>query len=58
MLNLDVLEHDMPKIIGWPNITGTFSGPTLFLSGANSDYVTSKHRPAIRELFPNARFAK
>lgn len=58
-LNLDVLETEMPKIIGWPDdVTGPFSGPTLFLSGGASDYVQPKHRAHIRELFPTARFAK
>jgi len=58
LLNLDVLESEMPKIIGFPNLTGEFGGPTLFLSGAASDYVTSDHRPQIKSLFPTARFAK
>lgn len=57
-LNLDVLAAEMDKIIGFPDISGTFTGPTLFLSGGNSDYVTSEHRPHIKSLFPAARFAK
>lgn len=58
-LNLDVLEAEMPKIIGWPDgLTGPFDGPTLFLSGGASDYVTPDHRPVIKSLFPKARFAK
>ena len=57
-LNLDVLETFMPKIIGWPKIAGQFDGPTLFLSGAASDYVRPEHRDPIRALFPAARFAK
>lgn len=57
-LNLDVLETFMPKIIGWPEIAGQFDGPTLFLSGAASDYVRPEHRDPIRALFPAARFAK
>ncbi|ANT61835.1 esterase [Salipiger sp. CCB-MM3] len=57
-LNLDVLAAEMPKIIGFPQIDGQFDGPALFLSGANSDYVQAEHRPRIKELFPNAKFAK
>ena len=57
-LNLDVLAKEMPKIMGFPQITGRFDGPTLFLSGANSDYVTRDSRAVIKEMFPNARFAK
>ena len=57
-LNLDVLEAEMDKIIGWPEISASFKGPALFLSGGRSDYVRPEHRPAIRALFEQARFAK
>lgn len=57
-LNLDVLEAEMPKIVGWPGVTGRFDGPTLFLTGGESHYVQPEHRALIRPLFPNARFAK
>ena len=57
-LNLDVLEAEMPKIIGFPEVSGTFEGPTLFLSGADSDYVLPEHRAKTKALFPAARFAK
>ncbi|MCA3459843.1 MAG: alpha/beta fold hydrolase [Rhodobacter sp.] len=57
-INLDVLEAEMPGIIGWPRATGRFDGPTLFLSGSLSDYVLPEYRGAIIALFPRARFAK
>lgn len=57
-LNLDVLEAEMPQIIGWPDIRGQFDGPTLFLTGGDSSYVRPEHRDTIRALFPKARFAK
>ncbi|NKX43404.1 alpha/beta fold hydrolase [Roseicyclus persicicus] len=57
-LNLDTLERDMPLILGWPGVTGQFDGSALFLTGAQSDYVKPEHRPAIKALFPNAKFAK
>lgn len=57
-LNLDVLEAEMPKIVGWPDPAGQFEGPTLFLTGSDSHYVKPEYRPAIRALFPNAHFAK
>jgi esterase len=57
-LNLDVLEAEMPKIVGWPGTQGTFDRPALFLTGAESSYVLPEHRAAIRALFPKARFAK
>lgn len=57
-LNLDVLEHEMDRITGWPGTEGRFTGPTLFLSGALSDYVRPEHRPEIKRLFPNVKMAK
>ncbi|MCK0104527.1 alpha/beta fold hydrolase [Pseudohalocynthiibacter sp. F2068] len=57
-LNLNTLETEMPKIIGFPEITVAFLGVTLFLSGAESDYVRPEYRPQIKALFPNAKFAK
>ncbi|MGB3316248.1 MAG: alpha/beta fold hydrolase [Albidovulum sp.] len=57
-LNLDVLEREMDKIVGWPGTKGHYDGPTLFLTGAASDYVRPEHRAGIKELFPAARMAK
>lgn len=57
-LNLDVLEAEMAKIVGWPQITGRFDGPALFLTGAESHYVRPEYREAIRGYFPHARFAR
>ncbi len=57
-LNLDVLEAEMPAIVGWPDTPGRFDGPALFLSGALSSYVLPDHRPAIKAQFPAARFAR
>ncbi len=57
-LNLDTLERDMDKIMGFPEITSQYDGATLFLSGANSDYVQSGQRDTIKGFFPNAHFAK
>ncbi|PWJ22508.1 alpha/beta fold hydrolase [Jannaschia seohaensis] len=57
-LNLDALADEMDRIIGFPEIEGRFDGPTLFLSGANSDYVRAEHRDRILALFPGAKFAR
>lgn len=57
-LNLDVLNVEMSQIVGWPETFGVFSGPTLFLTGANSHYVLPEYRDKIRGLFPKSRFAK
>jgi pimeloyl-ACP methyl ester carboxylesterase len=57
-LNLDVLEAEMPRIVGWPEIRAQFPGRTLFLSGTESAYVLPAHREAILALFPAARFVR
>ncbi|AVO38745.1 alpha/beta fold hydrolase [Pukyongiella litopenaei] len=58
LLNLDVLEAEMPRIMGFPQITASWDGPALFLSGADSDYIRRDHRPAIKTHFPRAGFAR
>ena len=55
---MDQQDAEMDKIIGFPEVSGTFEGETLFLSGANSPYVQREARPQIKALFPNAKFAK
>ncbi|MCK0142031.1 alpha/beta fold hydrolase [Aliiroseovarius sp. F20344] len=57
-LNLDTLETEMVKIVGFPEISATFDGPTLFLAGADSDYVLPEYRARIKALFPAAKQAK
>lgn len=57
-LNLDLLEREMVGITGWPGTGGTFDGPTLFLTGAESTYVRPEYRDTIKALFPAAKFAK
>ena len=58
-LNFATLRAEMPRIVGWPeDLRGRFDGPTLFLTGADSQYVRPAHRDRIRALFPAARFAK
>ncbi len=57
-INLDVLEAELPKIVGWPGTGGEFAGPALFLTGELSPYVLPEYRPTILALFPKARFAR
>ena len=57
--NLDALAQNMPQIMSFPDLGAAhYTGPALFLTGATSDYVQPEHRPQIRALFPQARFAK
>ena len=57
-LNLDVLANDMPAILGFPEVEERFDGTTLFLAGADSDYVSHDYRSLIKSRFPAARFAR
>lgn len=57
-LNLDLLDAEMDRIIGWPGIQGRYGGAALFLAGGSSDYVRPEHRSLIRALFPSARLAR
>lgn len=57
-INLDVLERDMAKILGWPESTAQFEKPTLFLMGGESHYMKPEYRPLIAALFPKARIAR
>lgn len=54
-LNLAALAAEMPRIMDFPPVGGSFPGPALFLTGATSDYVRPEHWPRIRALFPAAR---
>lgn len=56
-IGLREIAAAMPAIEGWDTPEGkVYTGPTLFIAGAASDYAGPEHRPAIRALFPAARF--
>ncbi|HEX2940425.1 MAG TPA: alpha/beta fold hydrolase [Rhodopila sp.] len=55
-IGLEEIAAAVPDLEGWPDIAGTYDGPALFVTGANSDYVLPEHRPIIRARFPKARF--
>jgi esterase len=56
LLNLDVLDREMPGIVGFPDVQGVFDKPALFLTGGTSRYVQPQHHARIRALFPQAAF--
>ncbi len=57
-LNLDALEDQMPQIMDFPHLSASHDGPTLFVTGANSDYVGPTHKERILGLFPSAEFVE
>lgn len=56
-LNLTALGNNMGHIVGFPDVSGQFQRPALFLRGALSPYVKDGDRPTILGLFPQAEFA-
>lgn len=60
-LNLKVLRDEMEQLVGWPAdavAEQQFTGPALFLAGADSDYVDTQGEAEIARLFPNARIQR
>jgi len=56
-IGLEEIVAGLPVIESWDAPTGArYEGPALFVSGASSDYIRAEYRPAIRALFPAARF--
>jgi len=52
--NLSVLSEKMEEIGENINATATYEGPTLFLKGDKSEYVSQADLPEIKRHFPNA----
>ena len=59
-LNLDAIEEEMPRLVGFPAIQAgqTYAGPALFVAGGRSEYLQPAHEPTIRRLFPRAEIAR
>jgi len=56
-IGLDEIADGIPDLEGWDNpALPPYTGPVLFATGTESDYVLPEHRSAIRALFPRARF--
>jgi esterase len=53
--NLPVLQSHYPEIAAAPSAEDPYQGPTLFIKGANSDYIQAEDQPVIARLFPNAQ---
>ncbi|XP_061755172.1 protein ABHD11 isoform X2 [Nerophis ophidion] len=53
-VNLDAISAHLDDIMSFPNFDCAYSGPTLFLGGASSAYISSDDYPEIQRLFPSA----
>ena len=55
---MPVLDKFYQEMIGTELLHGEFDGPTLFLGGANSNYILPEDEMLIKERFPNAEIKK
>ena len=55
-IGLREIAAALPHVETWANNPGRYAGPTLFVTGARSDYVLASYRPEILRLFPAAQF--
>ena len=55
-IDLEAIAEALPDLTGFPPTApgAVYQGPTLFLRGERSDYLTARHEPRIRALFPRA----
>jgi len=54
-MNFKILEKNYDHIISEVKSSNQFNGNTLFVKGANSDYLHEDELPQIRKLFPKAQ---
>ncbi|KAM9000387.1 protein ABHD11 [Sarcophilus harrisii] len=54
-VNIEALAQQMDKIMDFPLLQKSYSGPTLFLSGANSEFIQPSHHPEMKRLFPHSQ---
>jgi len=53
--NIDNIAKNYPNIMKSYQGSNSYKGPTLFIKGANSDYILPEHRSEILRLFPQSR---
>lgn len=53
--NLNGIEHCYQQIMQAYQGSNSYHGPTLFIKGANSNYILPEHRQAIVRLFPKSK---
>ncbi len=54
-VNVQALRDCYPQLIGANRNDRQFSGPTLFIKGEHSNYVTADYREDVVQRFPNAQ---
>ncbi|QDP97039.1 alpha/beta fold hydrolase [Microlunatus elymi] len=64
-MNLRLLGDQLDRLTDWPdpfpgrgNVLPSYPGPTLWVAGADSDYIKPEYAPAMKGLFPRVRSIK
>ncbi|MCW8092048.1 alpha/beta fold hydrolase [Alteromonas sp. ASW11-130] len=52
--NVHNLREHYDAICDWPESQQTYNGPTLFIKGELSDYLTLEHQSTVLKYFPNS----
>jgi esterase len=53
--NIKALIANYQQLLEAPPSKGPYTGPTLFIKGAESDYLLPEHQSLIQQLFPNSK---
>jgi len=53
-LNLEAINQSMDLLFDGIGSDNSYAGPTLFIRGGKSDYITDADIPLIKDLFPSA----
>ena len=53
--NIKALIANYPQLLEAPPSKGPYTGPTLFIKGAESDYLLPEHQSLIQQLFPQSK---
>ncbi|KOO56782.1 acyl-CoA esterase [Rheinheimera sp. KL1] len=53
--NIKALIANYPQLLEAPPSKGPYTGPTLFIKGAESDYLLPEHQSLIQQLFPHSK---
>ncbi|XP_061162858.1 protein ABHD11-like isoform X1 [Saccostrea echinata] len=53
-VNLDAIINNYQELASFPKFDAKYEGPTLFVGGERSQYISPSTKPDIMNLFPNA----
>ncbi|XP_015672687.1 protein ABHD11 [Protobothrops mucrosquamatus] len=53
-VNLEAISHHLNDLMSFPDFQTSYLGPTLFLGGSKSGYISSNNYSEIKRLFPDA----